>query len=220
MRNQLFSGMLLHIFSDPALLQDIRAEISASGSLKTSPSADGTKRKYTLDITTLQETCPLLVSYRELLRLRTFSSTHRWVTEDTLLNNQYLLKKDSVLLIPGALIHADPVWGPNAQAYDPRRFLKKDTNTKPGAYRAWGGGHTLCPGRFFATTEIVSAVAMVVMRFNLQPIRGKGWRMPEVDTSRVASSICPPKEDMRVKITEREGYKGDEWAFGFAELPN
>ena len=213
-----FFWTLLHIFSDAALLQDIRHEITASGSLTISTSSNGA-RKHSLDIITLQDSCPLLVStYREVLRVRTLSSSNRWVMEDILLN-KYLLKKDSVLLIPGALIHSDPVWGTNAKEFNPRRFLK-DTNTKSGAYRAWGGGQTLCPGRFFATTEIVSAVAMMVMRFDMQPVGGKGWKMPETDTTRVASSICPPKQDVKVKITEREGYKGDQWGFRFAELPN
>ena len=215
-----FFWTLIHIYSDPALLGDIRDEILASGALKVQMSEDG-RRRHTIDITTLEETCPLIVSaYREVLRLRTLSSSHRWVMEDTLLNNQYLLKKDSVLLIPGALIHADPVWGPNAKEYNPRRFLKKETNTKPGAYRAWGGGQTLCPGRFFATTEIVSAVAMVVLRFDMEPADGKGWKMPETDTTKVASSICPPKGDVKVRITEREEYKGDQWGFAFAEFLN
>ena len=214
-----FFWTLLHIYSDSALLRDIRDEISASGALKVQISKDG-RRRHTIDITTLEETCPLIVSaYREVLRLRTLSSSHRWVMEDTLLNNQYLLKKDSVLLIPGALIHADPVWGANAKEYNPRRFLK-DTNTKPGAYRAWGGGQTLCPGRFFATTEIVSAVATVVLRFDMEPADGKGWKMPKTDTTRVTNSICPPKEDVKVRITEREGCRGDQWGFAFAELLN
>lgn len=214
-----FFWTLLHIFPDAALLQDIRDEIVASGSLTISTSSNGSQ-KHSLDITTLQDSCPLLVStYREVLRVRTLSSSNRWVMEDTLLNNKYLLKKDSVLLIPGALIHSDPVWGTNAKEFNPRRFLK-DTNTKPGAYRAWGGGQTLCPGRFFATTEIVSAVAMMVMRFDMQPVGGKGWKMPETDTTRVASSICPPKQDVKVNITEREVYRGDEWGFQFAKLPN
>lgn len=270
---------IVHFYSDPKLLADIRAEILASGCLKTEQGEDG-KKKYTLDITTLQDSCPLLVSaYREILRHRTASSTSRWVTEDTLLNSQsgqYLVKKDSVLLIPGALIHIDPIWGPDAKQYQPRRFLEKNVGAKAGAYRAWGGGQTLCPGRFFATTEILGSVAMVVMRFEVRPVGGKGvegvWSMPRVDgasgtyfseplipfvspplsrktclgslcskttpitclTARtqavksnadseicaVAASIQPPKEDIRVRVTEREGFEGDEWTFHFAGLPN
>lgn len=269
-----FFWMLLTIYSDPALLQDIRAEISTIMTTTTTsnpppppPSSSSTdpsnrnrnrKRKHTLDITALTPTnTPLLHStYRELLRHRTQSSTSRWITQDTLLANRYLLKQDSVLLIPGALIHADPVWGPDRAAFNPRRFLpnppqeqhspspltststtiatssSSSSKIHPGAYRAWGGGQTLCPGRFFATTEITSAVAMVLMRFDIEPVspvnggngkgkergNGKGeWVFPSVGGNRLVSSIHPPREDVRVRVCEREGSKGDEWEFGFAE---
>ena len=206
---------VMHIYSDSALLEDIRTEISRFMTTESSPDSP---RKHILDITNLQDACPLLVStYREALRTRTEASTSRWVTEDTILTDQYLLKKDSVLLIPGALIHADPVWGPDAKEFNPRRFIG-GSDVKAGANRTWGGGQTLCPGRFFATTEITSSVAMMVARFELQPVGdGRRWVIPKQDRNSVASSIHPPKEDVKVKVTEREEYKGDQWVFRFAE---
>jgi len=204
---------LVHVYSDPTLLEEIRSEVSA---FMTTEAAD--PPTHILDITTLQDACPLLVStYREVLRTRTQASTSRWVTEDTLLNNQYLLKKDSVLLIPGALIHADPIWGPDARTFNPRRFLGK-SDVKAGANRTWGGGQTLCPGRFFATMEITCSVAMMVARFDVVPVGNGGkWVVPERDGNNIASSIHPPKGDVRVRVGEREGFGGQRWAFRFAE---
>lgn len=212
---------ILHFYSDTQLLADLRAEILASGCLSSGPTSNGQK-KHTIDITTLQNSCPLLHSaYRELLRFRTRSSTSRWVTHDTTLtsgSSSYLVKANSVLLIPGASIHASPIWGPDAKTFQPRRFLSKNASTKAGAYRAWGGGQTLCPGRFFATTEILGSVAMIVMRFDTRPVKGGGeWVMPRANTGNVAASIQPPKEDVRVRMSEREGFGGDEWGFRFAE---
>lgn len=243
-----FFWMLLTIYSDPTLLEEIRTEIAAvmTTTTMTEPSSSSTrsgKRKHEIDITLLEPKCPLLISaYRELLRLRTQSSSSRWIVKDTLIADQYFLKKDSVLMVPGALIHADPIWGPDRNEYNPRRFLKnnpatsttststtsaknadqeKSAKVHPGAYRAWGGGQTLCPGRFFATTEITAAVAMVVARFEIEPVDAKGgrvkWRFPKVDGNRVASSIHPPSEDVRVRVTEREGWRGEEWGFRFAD---
>lgn len=241
-----FFWMLLTIYSDPTLLEEIRTEITAV-TTTIEPSATGTgsrKRKHEIDITNLETKCPLLLSsYRELLRHRTQSSSSRWIVKDTIIADKYLLKKDSVLMIPGALIHADPIWGPDRTAYNPRRFLKQDPPTSPspststptstpptnpaapppktprlhpGAVRAWGGGQTLCPGRFFATTEITGAVAMVLMRFEMEAVGGKGWVFPKVDGNRVASSIHPPGRDVRVRVWEREGWRGEGWGFGFA----
>ncbi|KAF6218762.1 hypothetical protein HO133_005305 [Letharia lupina] len=233
-----FFWMLLTIYSDAALLEEIRTEIGATMTTTTTttePSATGNrKRKHEIDITVLETQCPLLLSaYRELLRHRTQSSSSRSVIRDTILASQYLLKKDSVLLVPGALIHADPIWGPDRTEYNPRRFLKPPPPPSspsaaapqssgaakvvhPGAYRAWGGGQTLCPGRFFATTEITGAVAMVLMRFEMEAAGGK-WVFPKVEGNRVASSIHPPSTDVRVRIRERVGYEGDGWGFIFAE---
>lgn len=89
---------------------------------------------------------------------------------------------------------------------------------KAGANRTWGGGQTLCPGRFFATMEIVASVAMVLGRFELVPVEGgEEWKIPRADGSSVASSIHPPKTDLKVGVREREGFEGDEWAFKFAD---
>lgn len=206
---------ILQIYSDPALVADVRTEIEAF--MRTEITGEG-RRRHILDIDSLQDACPLLVStYREVLRTRTQAPTSRWVTQDTILADRYLLKKDSVLLIPGALIHADPIWGPDAKEFNPRRFMGK-SDIKAGANRSWGGGQTLCPGRFFATMEITCSVAMVVARFDLQSVENGGkWVLPEQDETSIASSIHPPKTDIRVKIKEREGYRGDEWAYKFAE---
>ena len=87
---------------------------------------------------------------------------------------------------------------------------------KGGANRTWGGGQTLCPGRFFATAEITSSVALMIARFDLEPIGGKGWIWPEKDEYSVATSIHPPKGDVTVRVREREGWSGDRWKFSFA----
>lgn len=169
-----FFWMLLTIYSNPALLNDIRAEIGAvmkTTTLTTDPPSEGSNQRktHTITIALLEPNCSLLLSsYRELLRHRTQSSSSRWIVQDTLLAEQYLLKKDSVLMVPGALIHADPIWGPDRMEYNPRRFLKQTPSTSssssastttaaaesaaaapsaqskphPGAYRAWGGGRT------------------------------------------------------------------------------
>ncbi|KAL6722346.1 hypothetical protein ACLMJK_001453 [Lecanora helva] len=206
---------LIYVYSHPSLLEEIRSEVA--NFMIPQSFSDGSPR-HVLDITKLQDACPLLVStYREMLRTRTRASTSRWVTEDTMLANQYLLRKDSALLVPGALIHADPIWGPDAKDFNPRRFIGK-SDVKSGANRTWGGGQTLCPGRFFATTEITSSVAMMVARFDLQPMdKGGKLAVPEPNTSSVASSIHPPKNDVRVTVTERPEYKGHRWAFRYAD---
>lgn len=51
--------------------------------------------------------------------------------------------------------------------------------------------------------------------------QGEGeWVFPSVGGNRLVSSIHPPREDVRVRVWQREKagyYDDDEWVFGFAE---
>lgn len=226
-----FFWVILHVYSDKDLLRAIRDEVEAA--MVVSKGVDGGQTKHSIDITTLQDVCPLLVStFREVLRWRTQFSTSRWVIQETLLADRYLLTKDSVVQMPSGVVHADAtVWGPDVGLFNPRRFMKEDApgsatangnltkkaeRVHPGAYRAWGGGQTLCPGRFFATTEITSALAMWVARFDVEPKKGK-WTMPEEDGSRLASSVHPPCQDVEVVVRTRPGLEGHQWEYIFGE---
>ena len=215
---------LLHIYSDAKLLLALRTEVEA---MMTTAMSKGGKTTRIIDTTELQDSCPLLLStFKEVLRYHTHYSTVRMVIADTILDDKFLLKKGSVVQMPGAPIHYDPtIWGSDAGTFNPHRFLPKETgvgggnNKAPpaGAYRAWGGGATLCPGRFFATKEISSILAMMIVRFDIEPSGSGGqWVWPETQSGRIASSIHPPKGDVRVRVKAREGLVGD-WKFGYAE---
>lgn len=213
---------MLHIYSNPALLSSIREEVDAH----VASQASDAKATYTICTSTLQEDCPLLFStFREVLRYRTHNATSRWVSEETMLADRYLLKKDSVLLMPGGVVHMDSsVWGEDVDSFNPRRFLKHDSKSAkarlhPGAFRAWGGGSSLCPGRFFATTEITSVLALFVARFEVSPADGAKWVIPKTEHSRVASSMHPPANDVKVKITARDGFDGRGWRYTFGSSP-
>ena len=206
---------MLHIYSDPVLLSCLREEVDTH--VASNQSSVNTNES--IGIGTLQEDCPLLVStFREVLRYHTHYSTSRWVSEETLLADRYLLEKNSVLLMPGGVVHMDgSVWGEDMNAFNPRRFLQHDSKSgkaklHPGAYRAWGGGSSLYPGRFFATTEITSVLAMFVMKFDVNPAHGDAWVIPKTEQNRVVSSFHPPSNDVKVS---RHGFEGHEWKYTF-----
>lgn len=214
-----FFWSTLHIYSDPQLLSSIREEVDAH--VASNPITP--KATHTINIGTLQEDCPLLLStFREVLRFRTHNATSRWVSEETLLADRYLLKKGSVLMVPGGVVHMDSsVWGEDVNTFNPRRFLKhggskgSKARLHPGAFRAWGGGTSLCPGRFFATTEITSVLAMFVARFDISPAGGGAWAIPKTERSRIASSMHPPVNDVKVNIAVRPGFEGHVWRYAF-----
>ena len=199
-----------NILSDPALLSDLRAEVAPM----MSRSADA--RKITFDISSLSSTCPLFIStLQETLRLIGAISSSKAVLADTLLADRYLLKKDGLLQIPGGVIHADrAVWGADAAEFNARRFIDvRNAEAKMnGAYRVFGGGVTMCPGRHFARTEIVAFVAVVVMAFEVVPASGAAFKVPEQEIG-FGISVRKPVGDVEVRLEWRDGYEGVEWEF-------
>lgn len=113
--------------------------------------------------------------------------------------------------MPAEPIHTDPeIWGEDAKMFNPYRFLKHTNGLKadgskvhPAAFRGFGSGATICPGRYLALMEIGSVVAMFVERFEVEPIDGR-W---EVESGKVddviSNAIRPPEGDVEVLVTER-----------------
>lgn len=207
--------MLYHIFSDKALLEDIRAELKTSIFRETGAHKDVLKFHFSI----LKETSPLLQSiFHEVLRVYSRGVSSRLVMEDTMLNGQYLLKKGSFLMMPTSVIHSDPAyWGPND--FQARRFLKKDSSAKEpikrssaACYRPFGGGATLCPGRHFASAEVLAVSAMMIFKYELTPASGK-WIPPIPHQMSLATSIFPPKTDMEVMVSVRPEFKDTRWEF-------
>ncbi|KAI9766845.1 MAG: hypothetical protein M1835_007131 [Candelina submexicana] len=174
---------LIHVFSDPILLHDIREEIETTSLQDTA----GEPVRY-LKVLTMRENCGLLLStFQEMLRVHALGSSSRYVREDVLLQDQYLLKKGMVVQMP-------------------------ISKTNAAAYRPFGGGASLCPGRHFVTLETMALTASLVLRFDMAPVEGD-WRIPTQKQESMATNVFPPEEDIRVKIRERQGYQGVNWGF-------
>ena len=204
--------MIWHVYSAPNLLQDLRDEVSSI--LRETNEEDG--RHLKLNVGIVKSHCPQFFStYQEILRVRTHNASHRWVIEDTLLSNRYLLKKNNPVQLPGQAIHSKPsLWGQDVNYFNPRRFMKSKThNVKTSSLRAFGGGKTLCPGRHLATTEIMSVVALMIVRFDLTPSGSQGWVDPQCASGKLLRMIPPPVSDLKAVITAREGYRDVHWEF-------
>jgi cytochrome P450 len=211
--------MLVLVYSNPELLDDIRKEVA---SIMTTSLGDSGNVVRNLDISSVKSSCPLLAStYQEILRFRSMGASVRLVMEDTLLDGRWLLKKDNLIQMPSRVIHADgAIWGTDVADFNPRRFLKEEKPKTPNgkrpspiAFRAFGGGATLCPGRHFATNEILTIVTMFVMRFDMKPVTGD-WSLPTTHNTNIVSTMMEPDTDIEVEITLREGFEDGSWAFG------
>ncbi|KAL9581979.1 MAG: hypothetical protein Q9212_003566 [Teloschistes hypoglaucus] len=213
--------LLFFIFSHPEVLEECREEV---GKMIRISSEEG-QAKTTLDITGIKQNCPTLTStYQEVLRQRTLGVQARQVMKDITLDNTYLLKKGATVMMPSLVVHTDPaVWGSDVSDFNHKRFTNKGSSRNkevhrpsPKAFRVFGGGSTLCPGRHFATTAILSAVVMFIMRYDIVPVGGQ-WISPKTDKTNIASVVMEPDTDIQVEVTPRKGFADGKWEFGLAD---
>lgn len=211
--------MVFFVFSNPDVLTDIRKEISAIIMVVANEKAGNEKHlDYILDMTKVNSHCPILVStFRETTRLYSMGIFLRQVCKDTAVGDGYHLKKDGIVLMPTIAIHTDPrIWGPDALSFNHRRFLETKAESgvgvSPAAYRSFGGGTTLCPGRHFAITQVLAWASILAMRFDLKPASGSDyWAAPTTQKSNLANVIMRPDQDVQVQLAAREGYQEGNW---------
>lgn len=213
--------LISYIFSDSTLLSSIRAEISAIITL----TKDNTgKKEICFDVSSLQTQCPLLVStWQETLRLKNAVISNRVVEEDTVLNDTYLLKKGSLVQIPSSALNTSTsIWGTTADEFNARRFLKPAKSDKTDreqarlqklAFHPFGGGSSLCPGRHFATTEILGVAATVVLGYDLRMADGTSLVVPEAKKQLMSVVILQPEDGLDVVMQRREEFRGVRWEY-------
>ena len=206
--------MLFFTYSVHGLLTDIRTELDRV----VSQTKYESKTRRIISLQTIKEKCPLLIStVQETLRYCAIGNSVRQVMQDTVLDGQWLLRKDSLVQMPSRIIHTDAsIWGTNVENFEPRRFLKSSTGPKPGdssnkraqaaAFRSFGGGTTLCPGRQFAMNEMLVITAAFVLQFDLSPVGGI-WSMPTTIKSNLAAVVMTPDTDIDVSVSLRKGFE-------------
>ncbi|TKA81243.1 hypothetical protein B0A55_02371 [Friedmanniomyces simplex] len=199
------------------------------------------RRRCVLNVPELRTQCPLFNSaMRETLRITATMNINRFVQEDTLLTNHstdetFLLKKGSGLAIDANVMHfQQSIWGEDAGVFNARRFMptieksKGDTEggkavdmaatfrdekgkLHSGAFRSFGGGNNVCPGRQFAQTEMQSVVALFVAGFEIETPDGGQYKPPPFESRKMIAGVHKPGRDVEVTVRRREGYADVEW---------
>ncbi|KAK2036533.1 cytochrome P450 [Colletotrichum somersetense] len=169
---------------------------------------------------------PLLQSvYIECMRLHVSIAITREVAKPTKLRG-YCLEKGSIVQALTNLIHLDEqTWGQEghpASEFWAERHVKQvkkvDELTgavtmerqfvmgaKPSEFFPYGGGFSICPGRFFAKQEILLSIAMVLTRFDLEFVEwtckdgSKSGRPPIDDPHYFGSAAVPPDRDAKIR---------------------
>lgn len=205
---------LFDLYYRQKLLDEIREEIQANALII---ATDGT---YRINLTAIREQCPLLLStFQEILRTRTNSAPTRLVLKDTLLADKYLLKAGNTVSIVSELVARRPeVWGETSEVFNERRFMnsgEKKESRRVGGFLTFGLSPTVCPGRHFASSEILLLVAMVILRYDVSPVGGV-WKEPKIAASMV-SIMGPIKGKFLIEASARKEYAGIKWGFHVEE---
>ncbi|KAF1993912.1 cytochrome P450 [Amniculicola lignicola CBS 123094] len=192
------------------------------------------KRSSPLLLSTFRETLRHHASgigVRKVMAPHYLSSPSSSSSSSSSTSSTYLLQKDAIIIMPASVQHSDPkIWGPDESTFTPTRFIPKQfdpdtTKSNPispattsptefsplatpvSALRAFGGGTTLCPGRHFATTAILSLVAMLILQYDIIPISGK-WVEPSSEKAALTAAVRGPDEDIPVEVRRRQRMEG------------
>ncbi|CAO2647593.1 Nn.00g085150.m01.CDS01 [Neocucurbitaria sp. VM-36] len=208
--------LMLHILSNPNALKTIREELRAVAKDELANDT-ATPRTKVLDLNGIKDKCSTLTAMlNETLRYHSTVINIKQVQHDTSLANQYLLKKNGIMMIPGQSIHHNmDIWGASADTFDHYRFLSLDSMknlSSTSAFRPFGAGVTMCPGRHFSTSVILSLVAMVILQYDVLPQQGH-WIPPTKRNADLWNAMPKPDWDINVKLSRRVEEKEIEWKF-------
>lgn len=101
-------------------------------------------------------------------------------------------------LISQWVVHRDPRWYPDPEAFDPDRWLPERARNLPRmAYFPFGAGPRICIGNHFATMEAVLLLAAMGQRFHLELLPGQRLEFSPSVTLR-------PKRHLRMRLCARD----------------
>ena len=205
--------VIYRIFSNPIIMEECRHEVSQA----MKDNQDGTS---TINLDFVINSCPILFStFQEVFRYHGMANSVRVVSEDHMLDGKYLLKKGGLVMMSARAQHRNPAnWGENVDEFYHKRFIKQQGGKRPhpAAFRGFGGGTTLCPGRHFATSEILLLASLLLLRFDIRPADHKPWVLPSTAKSSQAEAIEQPDEDLQVELVPRPEASDKTWRIVFS----
>ncbi|HJU43509.1 MAG TPA: cytochrome P450 [Vicinamibacterales bacterium] len=80
------------------------------------------------------------------------------------------IEKHALVLLSQWVVHRDPRWWPEADAFRPERWLMPDAARPKYAYFPFGGGNRVCIGESFAWTEAILLLATIAQHWRFTPV--------------------------------------------------
>ena len=150
------------------------------------------------------KSCPLLDSvWLETLRLTSGLSSIRNITEDTEIGGKVLRRGNRILISARQLHLNDAVFGEEPSRFEPTRFADSPKlQNQSAGYRPFGGGITLCPGRFMAKHTVFIFVALALRRFEIELAMPQPF--PRNEEKDVSFGTSMSNDDLLLKLRERQ----------------
>lgn len=183
--------MLSYMLFQPELIATVREETQAAFEA-------GGK----INVRFLEEECPRLIGiWNEVIRLTAYSSSVRYIAEDTFIGGK-VLRKGNRLMIPNRHLHLDAnVFGQAVQYFDSERFVKRRSVLRSLNWRPYGGGATMCPGRYLAKQSVISFVVVLLHSYDIELFGHQ--KFPRLEDGYPVLGIMSSKErdDLLVRIS-------------------
>lgn len=131
--------------------------------------------------------------------------TVRTAVRDTSLVGTPIPKDTFLVLSPEILNHMEELWGPDADKFDPERFMgpgKANTGgaTSNYAFLTFLHGPRSCIGQGFAKSELACLLAAMVGRFKME------LKFPDAELEVRQGATVSPKDGVLAKLTPLEGW--------------
>jgi hypothetical protein len=208
--------MLMHILS-PTNPPELRSWIMDE--MKSAQREDGS-----IDVPLLSK-CPLLNSmFHEVLRVYIDLLIVRQVDADTTIG-PHIVHKNEVIMASTWLSHRNPEHFAKPDAFDPARFLIDDPETGKmkfstagltGKFFPFGGGHYMCPGRTIAKQQVLGAIALLLLNFDVEFVEfvkpsGQGYTsagqgaegFPKLKNGFAGNVVVGLEGDMKIKMKKK-----------------
>ncbi|KAL9050284.1 MAG: hypothetical protein Q9162_006731 [Coniocarpon cinnabarinum] len=187
---------MAYISKDPALLETLREEVRPA--ITSSSSA--------VDLSQALKSCPKLNSlYQEIIRITAVTSSHRQsATEHRLPSGRVIQPRTELLLVYQEMLKDKDLFGNDADQFKWDRFVQHQELARPPIYRPFGGGIGHCPGRFLAHSEVISMVALLITRYDIDATITND-RIPDLDTRMPPVGMGGPVlgQEMMVQVVPR-----------------
>ncbi|KAJ5292830.1 NAD(P)-binding protein [Penicillium atrosanguineum] len=160
----------------------------------------------TIDAATLDNLPYLHAVCNEILRFHpSVPSTVRTAVKDTTIVGKDIPKDTILVISPEILNHMEEHWGPDADKFNPDRFMgpgKANTGgaTSNYAFLTFLHGPRSCIGQGFAKSELACLLAATVGRFHME------LRYPDKKLEVREGATVSPKDGVLARFTPLEGW--------------